>query len=742
MSEKYAKGKRAWGICGRSGRKMLLRDMVMDGRYPNLKVDPDWYESRHPQETLPRVEDPVALYRPSPEVVLGPSAPVITSATQVNGVAQLLVQPSEPTITEIKSYDIYRSVDGGAFSLLISCAVQRDFLGGVTGIANCVLTILPENPGDPWTNVIEDSPFTFSDPGSPPTHTYCYYLIANPMGNNASVAQGPPSTPSNTACVTILGIATAPVLSGNVLDATDIGLTWTASSVSGSTIGNYQVYRQVDGGAFSLLTTVSGSTLAYTDSTVASPHVYDYYVVAVPVVGINSPNSNTVQFGYQATTPTLSGSINIVLQQASLSWTASTVQGSTIAHYELWRSVNSGSFSLLTSPVGTSYVDSAISAGNYYSYEVRAVPVFGQDSGFSNMVQLTDSLPVMFMMTQGGNGGAGGYYIRSNDGVNWTQDTLTSADAAHSQLCQAAYSPSLRLWLVTDYGAKCLHSSPDGVTWTKVTMPVSQPWTGVCWSPRLGLFAAFNPGPASTAIATSPDGATWTSRAVPFSGGNFATLSWVTWANSGNGIFVVRLNTNPTTVPAFWSTDGITWNSGSINDTTVTYVGQLVDIHGHGINALWGSVLDNLSQFTWSSDGEAWTWMGNTPPAFGMFYLPSSNQVVAMSNSSGTIVYSIRTATATPQGSWPTPQPANITPPLTLGTDGGIWPVGPDYSPTLGIAALQLMSNNFSGGYHGSNRILTTSDGINWKSYLPTLTTMTALQYDSFNFGLTASSGF
>jgi hypothetical protein len=63
----YAKGKWALGECARSGRKMLLRNMVADGYYPNLIVDPEWYEPKHPQESLPKVRDPTALFRPAPE---------------------------------------------------------------------------------------------------------------------------------------------------------------------------------------------------------------------------------------------------------------------------------------------------------------------------------------------------------------------------------------------------------------------------------------------------------------------------------------------------------------------------------------------------------------------------------------------------------------------------------------------------------------------------------------------------
>ena len=67
MPKRYAKGKFAVGECARSGRKMLLKDMVSDGYYPSLIVDPEWYEGKHPQESLPEIEDPVALWRPAPE---------------------------------------------------------------------------------------------------------------------------------------------------------------------------------------------------------------------------------------------------------------------------------------------------------------------------------------------------------------------------------------------------------------------------------------------------------------------------------------------------------------------------------------------------------------------------------------------------------------------------------------------------------------------------------------------------
>lgn len=153
---------------------MLLKDMVFDGRYPNMRVDPAWYEGKHPQEYLPKVDDPVALFRPSPEVTIPPTAPVL--------VVSLMALPP----------------------------------------------------------------------------------------------------------------ASTPVLLGNLISPTEVDLSWTAATIAGSTIANYYLYHQVDGGGFTLLATLSAVTLAYVDLTVSPGHTYNYYVFARPVVGSDSANSNTV----------------------------------------------------------------------------------------------------------------------------------------------------------------------------------------------------------------------------------------------------------------------------------------------------------------------------------------------------------------------------------------------------------------------------------------------------------------
>lgn len=101
MSRKYAKGRHAVAECQRSGQKMRYRDLVEDGHVPGLLVHPDWWEPKHPQEIPVRIDDPIALYRPAPEISVEadygnpeqptpapvtPTSPVIgTTATALSG---------------------------------------------------------------------------------------------------------------------------------------------------------------------------------------------------------------------------------------------------------------------------------------------------------------------------------------------------------------------------------------------------------------------------------------------------------------------------------------------------------------------------------------------------------------------------------------------------------------------------------------------------------------------------------
>jgi hypothetical protein len=95
--------------------------------------------------------------------------------------------------------------------------------------------------------------------------------------------------------ITSLAAPSTPTLSGNLV-LNDMGLSWTASTpASGDSISQYQIFRQVDGGGYTLLTTVPvASPRTYTDAGLAGGHTYNYYVVADAMVAGPSGNSNVV----------------------------------------------------------------------------------------------------------------------------------------------------------------------------------------------------------------------------------------------------------------------------------------------------------------------------------------------------------------------------------------------------------------------------------------------------------------
>ncbi len=105
----------------------------------------------------------------------------------------------------------------------------------------------------------------------------------------------------------------APVLSGSLV-INQPNLTWTPSSSKVSNVSSYSIYRNVNGGLYSLLAIVQvtfgtdfmldgefweeTATYAqpYIDTTVIDGNSYNYYVVGSAQEGGNSPNSNIVVF--------------------------------------------------------------------------------------------------------------------------------------------------------------------------------------------------------------------------------------------------------------------------------------------------------------------------------------------------------------------------------------------------------------------------------------------------------------
>lgn len=128
----YARGRNAVAECQRSGQKMRYRDLVEDGHVEGLLVHPDWWEPKHPQEIPVEVTDPIALYRPAPEISIedsygdpenldGGSTPT-TTFNPVSGVINTTLTGGETSVAfndavplEPWNQWLFIEVDGGGF---------------------------------------------------------------------------------------------------------------------------------------------------------------------------------------------------------------------------------------------------------------------------------------------------------------------------------------------------------------------------------------------------------------------------------------------------------------------------------------------------------------------------------------------------------------------------------------------------------------------------------------------------
>ena len=101
-------------------------------------------------------------------------------------------------------------------------------------------------------------------------------------------------------------------------------------------------------------------------------------------------------------------------------------------------------------------------------------------------------------------------------------------------------------------------TSPDAVTWTTRTSPVTNFLSGITWT-GTQLVAVGTTG----TVLTSPDGVSWTARTSVTSATNQFDVTW-----TGTQLVAVGNNINGPVGTILSSPDGITWtswNSGTAN---------------------------------------------------------------------------------------------------------------------------------------------------------------------------------
>ena len=173
--------------------------------------------------------------------------------------------------------------------------------------------------------------------------------------------------------------------------------------------------------------------------------------------------------------------------------------------------------------------------------------------------------------------------MTSPDGVTWTARTSPTSE----EWWDVTYGGGT--WVAVGYGGRVM-SSTNGFDWTQRSAPSNDYYTVTYGN---GLFVAVSEGGGTNQIITSPDGITWTSKTSPIS------LRWHAVAY-GNGLFVAVARTGDGTNQVMTSPDGFTWTAG-----TSAAGGDWRGL-GYG-NGLWVATKYGGNQVMTSPDGFTWT---------------------------------------------------------------------------------------------------------------------------------------
>jgi hypothetical protein len=176
----------AKGQCQRCGLFYLLKELVMDGYYPNIRVCAGCYDPPQPQERLAVVSDAVALYKPTPDAIYL-SPPVLTASQQGNNIVltwsgfNQIPAPAQTLTDDFSAatqgkrpigssgganvtagYLINRSTDGVNFTQLANLANTADEFGALVVETN---TYTDVDPGiGTWYYMVVGYDATFNDP--------------------------------------------------------------------------------------------------------------------------------------------------------------------------------------------------------------------------------------------------------------------------------------------------------------------------------------------------------------------------------------------------------------------------------------------------------------------------------------------------------------------------------------------------------------------------------------------------
>ena len=323
-----------------------------------------------------------------------------------------------------------------------------------------------------------------------------------------------------------------------------------------------------------------------------------------------------------------------------------------------------------------------------YSYDGLGWTITAQQPALNNIIGASiDYSPTLGLAVAVCNtsNGTSGYICTSPDGVTWTQQTIPIS----GNLQSVVWSPTLNMFCAVG-GSGVIITSTDGVNWTVQTSGVTQTVSKVVWNPKLGLLHAIVTNTSGYPVTlTSPDGVHWTTHTAttPFTNNYFTSVATVTGTAqpvTTNMVFSAGGGSICTTANGFCFVNRATGLTGT--QVIAAYNPSNKILVAAGVTSLTCSV---------STDGGL-TWMPIGTPSglgyriFGLAWSPTLKLFLI-------IDYYGDTATSPDGINWTAQlNPASARPSST--------PNALMWSTTLSCFVLSTSSNS----------IITSSDGVTW----------------------------
>lgn len=275
------------------------------------------------------------------------------------------------------------------------------------------------------------------------------------------------------------------------------------------------------------------------------------------------------------------------------------------------------------------------------------------------------------------------FFVYSTDGITWTN--CTNSPTSQDWWDCTAYGNGYFVALGQTVSPRA-YRSPDGITWTSVTLPINAAWRSMAFGN--GVFVALSL--ISNICMVSPDGLNWTVYQPP------VIQEWY-GMSFGNGLFVVVSVTTPNNV-SMVSPDGINW---TVKQTPIDSSYRCMTygtVNGVGTFVSFQDITSSTSPYVMVASFE-----------------DTKNSIAigqsASVNGSGSIAIG---ANAKVSGSQLSSFINRVTPIDTLNVtlsdvDSGIPSTGPYQGQTLFIA----ISSSITGGGI-NNRIIISLDTVNW----------------------------